>query len=227
MPRYCLDCRARGARPFDITAARVCPKCSRILQRCRHMVMALHVPAKNRRGIDVLDVVPIDKFDIPLPPARPIAVEERMFLSKVADRQQRLGDYLLNDARSKFDGWKKQLANLKTSLDGWTGDTTTLDIAAALESAEKAEAIAETIAIDTARLEKRIRKDVKQQFKSDPSLGAVTRAFGGRLLALEREKIDTLLDAALFIRSWAADHSERGEMQSFDDPAALMRALAA
>ncbi|MEZ2408993.1 hypothetical protein AB6806_19465 [Bosea sp. RCC_152_1] len=175
----------------------------------------------------MLDVVPIDKFDIPLPPARPIAFEERMFLSKVADRQQKLGEYLLNDARAKSEAWKSQIAQLMSTLDSWIGPVTAEDLAASMESAEKAEEIAETIAIATARLEKRIRRDVKRQFENDPSLGAVTRAFGGRLLTLEREKIDALLETALFFRAWAADHDDRGPLQSFDDPQALMRALAA
>jgi hypothetical protein len=82
-----------------------------------------------------------------------------------------------------------------------------------------------------ARLQKRIAREVKTAFQTDPSLAAAHRAFGGRIVATEKRIVDALLDYALFLRAVRAeiDPAARGGrvFEATDDLARYLASVGA
>ena len=149
-----------------------------------------------------------------------------MLLSPIAAKQSLLAVRLMADAEAKVGEWQNHVDRAMAKIAGAPKPYGP----AAIQYGENAIALledyAETLARDVVRLEKRIRRDVKSQFATDPSLGAVTRSFGQKIVALERRKIEALLDMALFIRAdvaLASADNKAGEM--FDDPTAFLRSF--
>jgi len=173
----------------------------------------------------MLDHLAISPFDLPLPPARPVAVEERLLLSGAAKELQGVADYILADARSKLDQWKQEASRRLALVNERTAEPAPARSRQAIRAAEKTEQIADVLSIETERLRKRIRREVKRDFSVDPTIGSVTRSFGAHLLRMEEEKIEVLLEGALFLRAWAAERDDRGPVESFEEPDALTRAL--
>jgi hypothetical protein len=91
---------------------------------------------------------------------------------------------------------------------------------------EDYEAQGDIRALLSARLAKRIRRDVTALFKMDPSLGAVCRTIGDTLIATDKGIVERLLGCALVLRVLraAASSGDRGA-PACDDPGALRQYL--
>lgn len=167
-------------------------------------------------------------FDVPLPPAQPPMVQERVFFSPAAEAHRREGEFFVRDAQAKFDYWKQQADVSRSRI---------LALAAAMplapevlmmgrETVLRMEDIAEDLARGLVKFEKKARKAVKRQFLIDPSIAAVKRTIAEQYVKLEREKIDAVLEMALFIRATNAMlDPELDAGQIFDNPDDLERAL--
>lgn len=178
----------------------------------------------------MIDLALLQLLEPPLPPELPQLAVERVWLSSAAEQAKRSADRLVRDCEERIAGWKRKISDLKTAIASQAP-------AQMLSEGERAqfdhliaefEAYAETRAEQASRLEKRSRRDVKKQFKIDPSLASVTRTFSGRLLELDREVIEEILDYALFLRAFRSERiSESRGGRTFADAGDLGRYLAA
>ncbi len=162
------------------------------------------------------------------PPQPPVTAQERVWLSPAGEAAQRVSQKLVEAYSAQADEWERHLAELKTQLHvtrpNPPEDTEVLSLLD--QMIEEYEAHAEIRAAQSGRLVKRIRRDVKAMFQADPSIGAVGRTAGAKLIATDRRIVDELLEFSLVLRSIRAEAS--GEDQggpTFDDPEALKRHL--
>ena len=167
-------------------------------------------------------------IQMPLPPEMPQIAIERIWVSSVAEQAKRQADRLIQEFESQLATWRTTVDRLKTATlaQAPTADFTLDERAEVDQLVQDFEAHAEQRAMVNARMAKRAARDVKRQSATDPSLAAVTRTFKDRLVALDREIIDAVLDYALFLRAFRSDRipQARGG-QTFDDPVDLARYL--
>lgn len=176
----------------------------------------------------MLDSVVLLSLEGHMPPQPPAVAEERVFQSGAGAVAERLGRKLTAAYDVQADQWLERLDRIKAELElrptSGLGSPAQLSHISAL--IDEYETHAELRATGTARLEKRVRRDVKALFKVDPSIGAALRDVGQRLNRTDRRIVEALLDYALFLRAIRAeaDPESRGG-PVFDDPAALARHL--
>lgn len=167
-------------------------------------------------------------IQMPLPPEMPQIAIERVWVSSVAEQAKRRADRLIREFEAQLGTWKATIDQLKTTtlVQAPTAHFTQEERAEIDQLIQDFEAHAEQRATVNARMAKRAARDVKRQSATDPSLAAVTRTFKDRLVVLDREIIDAVLDYALFLRAFRSDRipDSRGG-RTFEDPADLARYL--
>lgn len=185
-------------------------------------------PRRMRYEPCMLDPAIIQALQAPLPPEMPQIAIERVWVSSVAEQAKRQADRLLREFEAQLGTWRVKVDHLKTATLAQTSTALfTPDEQAEIDQLiQDIEDHAEQRATVNARMAKRATRDVKRQFATDPLLAAVTRAFKDRLMTLDREIIDAMLDYALFLRAFRSDRipDSRGG-RTFDDPADLARYL--
>ena len=142
--------------------------------------------------------------NIPMPPERPQVAIEQSWLSNVAAQAERRGKISADSYQNFATGWVAEVHKIMAEIDilraagAFDRDALARVLSLAIDDLESD---AETRAISNARLEKKINRTVKPVFQDDPSLAAVLRSFGERLLATEKHIIDEMLEFSLFLRA--------------------------
>ena len=142
----------------------------------------------------------------PMPPEPPRMAQEAMLLSKGAENIQRKAAQLQASFEAYADNWRKKLAGIKTAVTnspatGWTAS----DLITIEKIVGDVEEEAELRAKSLGAAQKRHRRKYKQLFADDPSVGAVVNTSAIRLMAIEENIIENLLDYALFLRAFIAE----------------------
>lgn len=154
----------------------------------------------------MLDPAIIESLHIPFPPERPAMVEEQVLRSAAAEQAARIGRRLADSFDTAADTWIATMERARRSAEGATIESESpADLRTLSATIDDFEAVAEMRAKHGARLQKRIAREVKAVFQSDPSLAAAHRAFGGRIVTTEKRIVDALLDYALFLRAVRAE----------------------
>lgn len=167
-------------------------------------------------------------LEVAVPPQPPIAAQERVWQSPAGAAVERVASKLTAAFNEQADGWLGQLTAIMKRFESDRLDRTwTPDEDARLERLiDEYEAHAELRAIASARLEKRIRREVKAMFKVEPSVAAAARTAGNSIIATDKRIVEGLLDYALFLRAFRAEGSPDGDRGAvFDDVEALKRHL--
>jgi hypothetical protein len=176
----------------------------------------------------MLDPAILSALEARMPPSPPPIAEERMWQSPAGAAAERVGSKLAAAFQAQADAWMAELDETKRQFESLPvpGPMTEWERAQLTDLVEEYEAHADFRAKHSARLAKRIRKEVKAYFKTDPSLGAAARAVGDKLIATDKRIVEGLLDYALFLRALRAegDPASRGG-PVFDDAAALAKHL--
>lgn len=162
------------------------------------------------------------------PPQPPVTVQERAWLSPLGIAVQRVSQRLVSAYGTKAEEWSRQLDAFKAQLEFFKLEAPeSMEILAALDRLiEEYKAHAESRAALSRRLNKQVRRDVKELFKIDPSLGAAGRTIGDALIATEKRIVEDLLDFALVLRAvWAEASGEDRGGQTFGDAETLKRHL--
>jgi hypothetical protein len=154
----------------------------------------------------MLDPAIAESLHIPFPPERPMLVEEQVLRSAAAEQAIRIGRRLADGFDAAADVWIATMERARRSVEAATIVSHASDDLQTLSATiDDFETVAEMRAKQGGRLQKRIAREVRATFQSDPSLAAAHRAFGGRIVATERRIVDALLDYALFLRAVRAD----------------------
>ncbi|MEH3120256.1 MAG: hypothetical protein PGN25_22415 [Methylorubrum populi] len=176
----------------------------------------------------MLDPVVLESLHIPFPPERPVLVEEQVLRSAATEQAARIGRRLADGFDAAADAWIATMERAHRSVEHATIESASpADLRTLSATIDDFETVAEMRAKHGARLQKRIAREVKPVFQTDPSLAAAHRAFGGRIVATEKRIVDALLDYALFLRAVRAeiDSSTRGG-PTFETSDSLARYLA-
>ena len=142
--------------------------------------------------------------NFPMPPGRPQAAIEQSWLSNVAAQAERRGRISADSYQNFAIGWAAKVHKIRAEIDilRAAGDFDRDAFARVLSLAiGDLESDAEVRTKSNARLEKKINRTVKPVFQDDPSLAAVVRSYGERLLATEKHIIDEMLEFSLFLRA--------------------------
>lgn len=176
----------------------------------------------------MLDPAILQHLEAPMPPQVPTIVHERVWQTTAAEQAERLGRRLIDSFKTSAQGYINDVNRLMKEMEVLQpeapGDE---DIMRRMNRlVDDVETYAELRAKDSARLAKRINRDVKAMFKQDPSVAAVQRSFGAEIIATEKRMISTLLDFALFLRTCRAqfDAESRGG-KTFDSESDLSEYL--
>ena len=175
----------------------------------------------------MFDPALLQTLEMPLPPAPPMSGYERPWQTRQAEQVQKLADRLAAAYENYVRDWRSRVDAVRQASTAIPLSPFTLEEARQLdELIEEVEQFAESKAIVSARLAKRVARDVKRQFQTDASLAAVTRSLGSRISAADQEIIEEVLDYALFLRAFRAERSPlaRGG-RTFGDLADLARYL--
>lgn len=175
----------------------------------------------------MFDPALLSALEMPAPPSPPAMVEERLWLSPVGERAQRLADRNAAGYEEYARLWKARVETLRAQSAVLPSTPFSAEERAKFDALiDDCEAAAEDRAVASARMAKRIARDTKRDFARDPSLGAVRRAFGEKLLRIDQEVIESILDYALFLRAFRAERvpESRGG-PTFGDAAELSRFL--
>ncbi|UYW26082.1 hypothetical protein [Methylorubrum extorquens] len=180
----------------------------------------------------MLDPAVIESLRIPFPPERPMLVEEQVLRSAAAEQALRIGRRLADGFDAAADSWIATMERVRRSVEGAPIEGQSPDDLQLLSATiDDFETVAEMRAKHGARLQKRIAREVKTAFQTDPSLAAAHRAFGGRIVATEKRIVDALLDYALFLRAVRAeiDPAARGGrvFEATDDLARYLASVGA
>lgn len=168
----------------------------------------------------MIDPAILHSLEPPMPPTRPEIVEEREWLSPVAEKAKRLAYRLVEDYERDIAGWLDRLRRNQQELELVAPHPDRHEFSEqAKRLIEDIEYQAERRAVSAARFSKRAKKFNKHWFSVDPSLGAVHRSFVSRIADAEQTAIDGLLEHALFLRALRAeqDPDARGG-PVFDNP---------
>ncbi|GJE70286.1 hypothetical protein [Methylorubrum podarium] len=180
----------------------------------------------------MLDPAIIESLHIPFPPERPALVEEQVLRRAAAEQALRIGRRLADGFDAAANSWIATMERARRSVEGATIESRSAeDLRLLSATIDDFETVAEMRAKQGARLQKRIAREVKTAFRTDPSLAAAHRAFGGRIVATEKRIVDALLDYALFLRAVRADidPAARGgrTFETTDDLAGYLAGLGA
>lgn len=155
----------------------------------------------------MLDPAILQSLDAPLPPQVPTIVHERVWQSSLAQQAERIGRRMADSFEADAQKWigtiERRMKEAEAfKLGGAASPEERRQFAATIEDFE---AYGEMRAKEAARLAKQIRRDVKAIFKIDPSLAAIYRSTGERLIAIDKRIIAVILDFALFLRASLAE----------------------
>lgn len=162
-----------------------------------------------------------------MPPAIPNYAFEEAWRSPVAERAKRNADRLVRSYEGVKDDWLAKIRRLKLEAEAADVEPFALEERAMFDALiEDFEDYAEYRTRQSVRLEKKARRDVKRQFARDPSLAAVAREFSTRLVAIDHDIIEAILDYALFLRAFRSERIPEARGGAvFDDPEQLARFL--
>jgi len=142
----------------------------------------------------------------PMPPEPPRMAQEAMLLSEGAENIQRKAAQLQASFETYADDWRKKLAGIKTAANSTPGTGWTASDLSNLETiVGDVEEEAERRGKSLGAAQKRHRRKYRQIFADDPSVGAVVNTSATRLMAIEQNIIENLLDYALFLRAFIAE----------------------
>lgn len=174
----------------------------------------------------MLDAAVLDDLAMPLPPEPPRIVEERMWLSDLGHQADRFATRLVDRYSTAVADWLGRLSRIQSAGAEVAGPASPAEMQLFDDIIRDWEQLAESRALWRTRLAKRSGRDVARWFKVDPSLGAVTRSTMARLLRLDDQVIEAMLDHALLLRAIrdSVDPKPR-DAPVFDDAVTLSRFL--
>lgn len=175
----------------------------------------------------MFDPALLSALEMPAPPSSPVMAEERLWLSPAGEKAQRLADRTAAGYEDYARMWKARVEKVRAGSALMPSNPFTAEERAQIDALiEDCEAFAEERAVAAARVAKRAAKDIKRDFAIDPSIGAVRRTFSERLLRIDQDIIETILDYALFLRAFRAERApEARGGPTFEDTAELSRYL--
>ena len=179
----------------------------------------------------MLDPAILHSLEARFPPEQPAIVEERVWQSVAGDQAERIGRRIADSFEAAANEWiavmergRERIGDVQIQINP---ETLAVDLAVFDRLVEDFEALADLRARRAAREERRHKRSVKASFASDPSVGAARRAFGQRIVAVEKRVIEALLDYALFLRAIRSEIDPRARGgPTFSSTADLQRHLA-
>lgn len=151
----------------------------------------------------MLDPAILHSLQARFPPEQPAIVEEQVWRSVAGEQAERIGRRMADSFDKAADEWIASMDRARLDAEHARIESAAAaeDIALLTGVIDDFEAMADLRARRGAKLERRLRREVKAAFRGDPSVAAAKRAFGQRLVATEKRVIDALLDYALFLRA--------------------------
>lgn len=180
----------------------------------------------------MLDPAILDALDRALPPQPPMAAIVENWVSPAGTAARGLTQRLTGEYDKLADEWLQKMDKVRADIHAVDfPPSSAAELANLDERIAEFEGHAEMRATQSARSDKRLRREVKTLFKVDPSVGAAAREYADRLLATDRRIVEALLDWALILRAIRAEGSGEARggpvFDNADDLAKHLDALAA
>jgi hypothetical protein len=178
-----------------------------------------------------MDPAILAAIEMTMPPSPPQIVEERPWLSTLAQRGLTIQKQLIDQYRRAVDSWMAELIALGNEAESARPAIKAALDSETLSSLEEAianmETVAEIRARALAKLRKRAPKKTKRVRSFDPSLARVLYRGYHELVEIDEKVIDALLEHALVLRALKAevDPASKGG-PTFNSPDELRRYLA-